>query len=383
MKLGKQKCNNKISIFAQRAKFFIIDEISMNGKGKLHDMHTKLGYNMGDNGDDHIFGNRSFIFAGDFQQLPPIGDVCLLSNSRPTDKNLFGHIVFQKITHYFELTDQKRQDDDEYLKVLRNIRNSTVTEDDYNFLKKHCTLNIQFDSPSKMDIAYLIDTKIIVSQNMKRVLWNRNLARKYAVYHEKPLHICNAIDEMHHTLNLQIKEDLKTKLLKHLQPTLHLVIGMPIVILQNLYKYLRVNNGSEGILRNVIYNTNDRIIALQIEIIGGNFHIPSLPANQIYVTRETISGMVDFGNDIYQMRRSQFPVSEGFCLTDYKVQGATLPKAIVDLKGSKGVSAYVKLSRTKNRATTRILDGFTKDDLIIKVPDGYKVSNFLLTLINN
>ena len=51
----------------------------MIGKKKLQMMHQKLGRNLGDRHNDHIFGNRSFLFAGDFQQFPPIGDPSLVS----------------------------------------------------------------------------------------------------------------------------------------------------------------------------------------------------------------------------------------------------------------------------------------------------------------
>jgi ATP-dependent exoDNAse (exonuclease V) alpha subunit len=172
---------------------------------------------------------------------------------------------------------------------------------------------------------------------------------------------------------MQMKEDLKWKLLNQLQPTLHLVIGMPVVILKNLYKYLRVNNGSDGILRDVVYDSSDKVIALQIEILDGDFQVDPLPKNHIYVTREGTTGNFKFGTATIPWRRAQFPISEGFCLTDYKVQGATLQRAIVDLKSSRGVSTYVKLSRTKNRATTKIMEGFTKENLNITVPAGYLV----------
>jgi ATP-dependent exoDNAse (exonuclease V) alpha subunit len=350
-----------------------VDEISMIGREKLHDMHIKLGYNLGDNGNDHIFGNRSLLFAGDFQQLPPVGDICLLSKLPNHPKNVYGNIVFNNITHYFELTHQKRQDDTEYLQVLRNIRNCTVTDADFEFLKLHCKLDVDFDNLTIQQTVSLLETKIIVSENMKRIRWNQILSKKYAHYHKKPLHICNAIDEVHEYLTMQMKEDLKWKLLNQLQPTLHLVIGMPVVILKNLYKYLRVNNGSDGILRDVVYDSSDKVIALQIEILDGDFQVDPLPKNHIYVKREGTTGNFKFGTATIPWRRAQFPISEGFCLTDYKVQGATLQRAIVDLKSSRGVSTYVKLSRTKNRATTKIMEGFTKENLNITVPAGYLV----------
>ena len=45
-------------------RFIIVDEISMVSREKLHNMHEKLGYHLGSNEGNHIFGNKSFLFAG-------------------------------------------------------------------------------------------------------------------------------------------------------------------------------------------------------------------------------------------------------------------------------------------------------------------------------
>lgn len=288
---------------------------------------------------------------------------------------LVGYNVFASVTHYFELTKQKRQDDPEYLQVLRNIRNQKVSETDYAFLKKHCLLNVDFNAVTEEQKEWLLKTKIIMSRNAMRYNWNKVLAGWYSARSEECVHVINSIDQLSTTITPQIQKDLCCTFNGILQPTLSLVIGMPVTILKNLYKYLKVNNGSEGILRDVLYDSfNNQPKALVIEIIDGDFEVEGLPRNTILVKRDTATCQKTFGTAKVAWKRHQFPITEAFCITDYKVQGLTLPSALVKLGDGTGVSAYVKLSRTKNRRTTRILDGFTLKDLTITVPDGYKVS---------
>jgi hypothetical protein len=273
---------------------------------------------------------------------------------------------------------QKRQDDPEYLQVLRNIRNQNVSKTDYDFLRKHCLLDVDFNAVTDDQKEWLLKTKIIMSKNAMRYQWNRVLAGWFSAKSGEGVHIINSIDQVATTITPQIQKDLRCSFNGILQPSLSLVIGMPITVLQNLYKYLNVNNGSEGILRDVLYDaTNNQPAALMIEMVDADFEVEGLPKNTILVKRETNTCKKKFDSKDVGWKRHQFPVTEAFCITDYKVQGLTLPSALVKLGDGNGVSAYVKLSRTKNRETTRILDGFTLKDLTIVVQDGYKVWHFI------
>jgi hypothetical protein len=75
----------------------------------------------------------------------------------------------------------------------------------------------------------------------------------------------------------------------------------------------------------------------------------------------------------YSVRRKQVPICPAFCLTDYKVQGATLPSAILDLKDNhknragdshrKYCSTYVQLSRLRSLEGLHILQPLEMTDL--------------------
>lgn len=73
------------------------------------------------------------------------------------------------------------------------------------------------------------------------------------------------------------------------------------------------------------------------------------------------------------VRRKQVPICPAFCLTDYKVQGATLGSAILDLKDDptmrgqdrhrKYCSTYVQLSRLRSSTGIHLLQRIEMKDL--------------------
>jgi hypothetical protein len=67
--------------------YLLVDEILMVGKEMLGDMHDKLSQNIGEENTDHILGNKSFVFFGDFLQFPPVGKTCIISKSTFADAN--------------------------------------------------------------------------------------------------------------------------------------------------------------------------------------------------------------------------------------------------------------------------------------------------------
>jgi hypothetical protein len=355
---------------AQDAKFFIVDEISMIGKLKLHQMHMKLGHFQNLKEGEHIFGDKSFLFAGDFQQFEPIGDDSLVSKRKVNQANVCGKLVFQSITHYFELIEQKRQTDPEYLALLRRIRNNTPLKSDVNFLKKYCKPPTSLDD---LSADWLLKQTIIVSTNENRYNWNSRVAKMYASKHELPIHYLKSIDVIDHPVSAPIMDYLSTSMLKHLQPMLHLCIGMPVVILYNLYKYLGVTNGSSGIIQDIKYGINQRPTALYITMLNCDFQVEGLEPNTVIIKTQEESGTITMRNLNLTMKwkRKQFPISEGFCITDYKSQGSTIENALISLSDSKRVSTYVKLSRTKNRIGTTVMPSFTLDNLKITMPNGY------------
>lgn len=75
----------------------------------------------------------------------------------------------------------------------------------------------------------------------------------------------------------------------------------------------------------------------------------------------------------HSVRRKQIPICPAFCLTDYKIQGATLDSAILDLKNDrrnrrydphrKYCSTYVQLSRLRSLNGLHLLQPICMSDI--------------------
>jgi hypothetical protein len=333
-------------------------------------MHWKLGFHL--NGQSHILGNKSFIFFGDFLQFTPVGGGSLLTSSDgrgSTPYDILGRTVFASINQAFELTVQKRQDDLEYLKFLRNIRSKNVSIADYMYLKENC----EIQDISTIGREELIDTPVIVSQNTNRLYWNAMIAKAYSELKEKELVKIVAEDHVTCQITTITYQELEIAFPDYLQRTLHLVIGMNITMLENTYKHMGIANGSEGVLTDIIYERTGRAIALQIYFPSAKmFSVEGLPLQTILLERQKASMTFHAKKPgEWSFTRHQFPVQESFCSTDYKKQGQSLQRAIIDLTNGRGLSTYVKLSRTKRAESTYVLSGFTLKDLQITYPSGY------------
>ena len=111
------------------AKVLIIDEVSMLHHYRL-DMVDRVCRAMKEQ-DEQPFGGLQVVLCGDFFQLPPI--------SRGAEKaNFVYHSdIWQNMDlKVCYLDEQYRQQDDELLKILNDIRDNTVTDDTLNPLRR-------------------------------------------------------------------------------------------------------------------------------------------------------------------------------------------------------------------------------------------------------
>jgi hypothetical protein len=377
-----------------KAMYLIVDEISMVGKERLCDMHDKLGVNLGDSlQSNHLLGNKSFIFFGDFLQFPPVGKTCIISKSTfPVDANgerqyfsesrkrQIGTLIFRSIDYMLELTEQKRQDDLEYLNFLRDVRDMKVNETHLEYLKKNCCIESINNYPSN----WLTTTPFVVSTNDEKQYWNAILVQKYSEVTSKNVIIIDAVDWIQKEisnansnthLNMIDLHNLKQKIIDGcLQYQLRLVVGMDLVVLENLHKHLGVVNGAEVTLQKIHLDQFGAAIALEVFVKNQSFSIEGLPPNTIWILRKKASeSFRKMDGTNVQIQRHQFPVTEGFASTAHKKQGSTLSRAILCLEKGQGVASYVKLSRTKRASDTFIIGSLNLKSLQIKPPSGWQL----------
>jgi len=76
---------------------------------------------------------------------------------------------------------------------------------------------------------------------------------------------------------------------------------------------------------------------------------------------------VTLGRKAKTVTRFQYPITTAYCFTDYRAQGQTIPRVIVDIASPPSgklslFNLYVALSRSSGRETIRLLREF--DDKI-------------------
>ena len=92
------------------------------------------------------FGGAQVLFIGDLLQLPPIvkpEEWTVLSKYYPGKFFFHSHAVQQNPPLYIELDKIYRQTDNEFIEVLNNLRNNTITKDNLSVLNQF--VNSDFD----------------------------------------------------------------------------------------------------------------------------------------------------------------------------------------------------------------------------------------------
>jgi hypothetical protein len=118
----------------------------------------------------------------------------------------------------------------------------------------------------------------------------------------------------------------------------------------------------------LLHNPPKCIIVELIEWSPGPYE--GLPPNLSYPTRLCANLLATrWHQDSKWFQRVQLPLTPAFAFTDYKCQGWTLGKVIVDLTAKGGNnSAYVMLSRVQRLEDLLILRPFKESVLDIKLP---------------
>ncbi|KDN44040.1 hypothetical protein RSAG8_05772, partial [Rhizoctonia solani AG-8 WAC10335] len=168
----------------------------------------------------------------------------------------------------------------------------------------------------------------------------------------------------------------------NLPDTVEIAIGLEVMVTLNIETELDVANGSRGTIQKIIFDprepvdTTSRKVTLQhlplcilVKIHRTKAHridrlddgvIPIVPFQQKY-------SLTRMNQPSTQVARRQLPITSADAFTDYRSQGQTIERVIIDIarppSGSITPSnAYVALSRSRGRNTIRLLhsDIFTK-----------------------
>jgi ATP-dependent DNA helicase PIF1 len=293
----------------QKASVLIIDEISMLHHFQL-DMIDRVAREV--KNSDLPFGGLQIIFCGDFFQLPPVhrtgSPESFFAYHSGSWKNLGLKVCY--------LSEQHRQSDLEFLKVLNAVRDATVTDEITQILQTRFSPKSNLGSESKADI-----------EATKLYSHNRNVdTENESELGKLPGRSSNY--EMQSRGRHPLVESLKKSCLA--PEILKLKPGAKVMFVKNNFEEGYVN----GTLANVVKCGYEEI---QVKTISGKI-----------IDVERGSWVIEEDGKI-KAEINQYPLRLAWAITVHKSQGMSLDAAEIDLSQSfeRGMG-YVALSRVRS-----------------------------------
>jgi len=300
----------------ERTKVLIIDEISMLHGRQLNLVDQVLQFFKNTTAP---FGGIQVVFAGDFFQLPPIGN----QGEKSSEKFAFMSRAWNaaKPTICY-LTSQHRQEDNRLNQILNEIRASQVSKQSYAQLLEAKNQEIDKD----------IEPTILYTHN----------ADVDKINIEKLIGLDGKIHNFKGTAkgNPKLIESLKNAVMA--AENIQLKLGAKVMFVKNNPEKGYVN-GSLG------------------KVIGFSEGKPKVELNngrKILVEEEEWSIQDDQGKKL--ARFEQLPLRLAWAITVHKSQGMTLDAAQIDLGNTfEAGQGYVALSRLK-KLSHLVLDNFNE-----------------------
>ncbi len=326
MDLDKISSSEYISKRVRRAKVLVIDEISMLGPNTI-DMVDQVCREVKQKNEP--FGGIQIVFIGDFFQLPPIEKKIWNADDQsqlfedevaPRPRFAYDSAAWKEsnpIVCY--LTEQHRQEDNDFLQVLTAIRDNSFSNRHLEIVQDR-KVSLQKISPNTLRLfSHNADVDRVNNEMLERIQSPKKVFAMSAVGHE----ILVAI----------LKKGCMSP------ETLILKPGAQVMCTKNNQK-LGFVNGTIGELVGFQNGTQYPIIKTRDE-------------KQIVI--EPMEWVVEENGKI-KASISQFPLRLAWAITVHKSQGMSLDEAVVDLSGVfEYGQGYVALSRVRTLAGLYLL----------------------------
>lgn len=301
-------------------ELLIIDEVSMLRADVLDAMDVILKKVRR---SEAPFGGVQVLFIGDLMQLPPV--------VRRQDEELLGkyykgyfffnaHVVQRSPILYVELEKIYRQADPNFIRLLNNLRNNYITEEDVVLLNNH--VRPDFDTTKAEGYITLTTHNNVVDRMNEQAL--------------------DALEGKAYTYKAYIKDDFPEKLYP-IEPELVLKKGAQVMFVRNDPSPLKLYyNGKIGVVSDlskyeieVTFPEEKRTITVEKETWDNIKYTLNEKSGEI---KEDVIGSF-----------IHYPLRLAWAITVHKSQGLTFEKAVLDLSGVfVPGQAYVGLSRLKS-----------------------------------
>lgn len=315
--LRQQRMSREKIKVIRRMELLVIDEVSML-RADLLDALDAIMRSVR-RVQNRPFGGVQLLFIGDLLQLPPVvkdDEWAVLSRYYKSPFFFDAQVLKSNPPVTIELDKIYRQSDEQFIAVLNNLRNNSVSAKDVELLN-------QYYKPGYYGIPQ--DKHIqLTTHNHKAEAINKAALQKLKGKTER--------------FKAEIEDDFPEKMYPAEQE-LELKIGAQIMFLVN-DKEKRYFNGK---IAKLVGISNDRG---QLEVQFEN------EERSIFIdpyTWENIAYMPGKGNSVVPEvigTFKQFPVKLAWAITVHKSQGLTFPRAIIDLEQAFAPGQiYVALSR--------------------------------------
>lgn len=326
----------------QQLELLIIDEVSMLRADLLDAIDWSLRNIRGKN---EPFGGVQVLFIGDLFQLPPVVKPAEWSILRDYYQGIYffnAHVVLEKPPLYIELSKIYRQQNQDFIDVLNNLRNNKLSEKDVVLLNKHVQPNFK----PKSDDGYITLTTHNSKADQMNAAALSELQGKVRSYESEIVG-----DFPPHLFPLDTKLDLK--------------VGAQVMFIKNdpgMEK--QFYNGKMAI---VTYLDLDEITVECVED-KKKITVSTFEWTNIKYTSNQSTGEIEeevIGSFVH------FPIKLAWAITVHKSQGLTFEKAILDVSQVFAPGqAYVALSRLRSLEglvllTPIRLNGLNNDENII------------------
>jgi ATP-dependent DNA helicase PIF1 len=400
--------NNKI----KNTELLIVDEISMAGGFYLKTLDAICKQIKKNNSP---MGGIQIVFIGDIMQLSPVKDVY------PFLYKVWDHLNLV----YYRLTKCYRQTDEEWSSILNKVRiahvftkgGKVLTTLDNNSIKKLQERNFQSknDVPDyclflynknkdvakhNLDCLNKIEGELHTSISTDSILVEQKNERLLAI--GSTGNEWDPVDDLSilsSSVKRQINKDINS-VLKEVEEKIQIKIGARLLLRKNLNKKAGLVNGSRGIITDIKYKDENKLVegeSIKIKVLdkilvqfstrGDKSNIKTFGTTEVDLInyeKEANNDSDFIGNDWFQAvsvneawfnkfefinveylspklriirKRLQFPFILAFAISTHKSQGQTLDDVIIDMSECfQPAQMYVALSRCKTLERTYILN---------------------------
>ncbi|UOK43123.1 MULTISPECIES: helix-turn-helix domain-containing protein [Flavobacterium] len=301
-------------------ELLVIDEVSMLRADTLDAMDFMMRRVRR---NERPFGGVQVLCIGDLLQLPPVVKNDEWNVLQKYYRGMFffhSHVIQQFPPLYIELDKIFRQTDDEFISVLNNLRNNTITQKDIQVLN-------QFVQPG-----------FDVKDNKGYIILTTHNAKADGINSES----LAALSGKQYTYKPLIVDDFPEKIYP-VDPNLQLKVGAQIMFIKNDPSHEKqFFNGKMGVIKSLAENEilvhfPDENKTIEVERYEWENIRYKINENTKEVEEELLGTF------------THFPIKLAWAITVHKSQGLTFDKAVLDVSQVFAPGqAYVALSRLRS-----------------------------------